>query len=96
MVELSRLQTEQRNPATMHLDQFSPLEIAQSMNMEDAKTVAAISPVLPQIATAMTWAAEAFAYGGRLIYIGAGTSGRIGLLDAVECPPPLEWTPILS
>ena len=87
MIDLSHLQTEQRNPATMHLDQLTPLEIAQAMSREDGKAVAAVASTLPQIATAMTWAAESFGDGGRLIYIGAGTSGRLGLLDAVECPP---------
>lgn len=87
MIDLSHLQTEQRNPATMHLDQLTPLEIAQAMSREDGKAIAAVASTLPQIATAMTWAAESFGDGGRLIYIGAGTSGRLGLLDAVECPP---------
>ena len=84
MVDLSRLTTEQRNPATMDLDQMSPLEIAAVMNQEDKKAVLAVQQVLPQVATAIQWAADSLRQGGRLIYMGAGTSGRLGVLDAVE------------
>ncbi|NCB32667.1 MAG: N-acetylmuramic acid 6-phosphate etherase [Erysipelotrichia bacterium] len=87
MVDLSKLTTEQRNPATMNLDQMSAAEIATAMNSEDSNTVRAISEVIPEIARAIQYSADALLNGGRIIYIGAGTSGRIGLLDAVECPP---------
>ena len=87
MVDLSQLTTEQRNPRTMGLDTFTPLEIAKAMNAEDARAVEAVGEVLPQVATAIEWAAVALAGGGRIVYLGAGTSGRLGVLDAVECPP---------
>ncbi len=87
MVDLSQLATEQRNPQTMELDTFTPLQIAEAMNAEDAHAVEAVGRVLPQIAQAIRWGADALAAGGRIIYLGAGTSGRLGVLDAVECPP---------
>ncbi len=87
MVELSKLTTESRNPATMDLDHMTPLELATVMNREDENVVAGVRKVLPEIAQAITWCTESLKKGGRIIYIGAGTSGRLGLLDAVECPP---------
>lgn len=87
MVDLSHLTTEQRNTATLDLDTFTPLEIAQAMNAEDAHAIAAVGRVLPQVAQAIQWAADALTAGGRIVYLGAGTSGRLGVLDAVECPP---------
>lgn len=81
------IRTEERNPATMHLDQMSALEIARVMNRENANSVAALEPVLPQVAEAVDIIAGAFAKGGRLFYIGAGTSGRLAVVDAAECPP---------
>lgn len=92
-VDLSKLSTEARNPETMELDQMTPLEIATTMNREDAKAVASITEVLPQIAQAITWATEALESGARIIYMGAGTSGRLGVLDAVECPPTFGVSP---
>ena len=92
-VDLSKLSTETRNPDTMELDQMTPLEIATTMNREDAKAVASITEVLPQIAQAITWATEALESGARIIYMGAGTSGRLGVLDAVECPPTFGVSP---
>lgn len=92
-VDLSKLSTEARNPGTMELDQMTPLEIATTMNREDAKAVASITEVLPQIAQAITWATEALESGARIIYMGAGTSGRLGVLDAVECPPTFGVSP---
>lgn len=77
----------------MNLDEMSPLEIAQTMNQEDEQAVLAVRKVLPEIATAITWATESLKAGGRLIYIGAGTSGRLGVLDAVECPPTFGVSP---
>ena len=87
MVELSGFQTEQRNPQTMNLDTMSALELATCMNSEDQHVIEAIHDVLPAIATAIDWAREALSVGGRIVYFGAGTSGRLGVLDAVECPP---------
>lgn len=79
--------TEARNPATMHLDQMTPLEIVRIMNKENANSVASLEAVLPQVAEAVEVITAAFAKGGRLIYIGAGTSGRLAVVDAAECPP---------
>jgi N-acetylmuramic acid 6-phosphate etherase len=93
MVELEKLTTESRNPKTTNLDQMSPLEIARIMNEEDENVVKAVGDVLPQVATAIQWATEALETGGRIIYLGAGTSGRLGVLDAVECPPTFGVSP---
>lgn len=87
MIDLSKLTTELRNPETMNLDQMTPMEIASIMNQEDGTVVAAIKEVIPTVAIAIEWATESLKSGGRIIYIGAGTSGRLGVLDAVECPP---------
>ena len=95
MIDLTKLTTESRNPDTMNLDIMSPIEIAQIMNQEDEKVIFAVREVLPQIATAITWATESLKNGGRIIYIGAGTSGRLGVLDAVECPPTFGVPPEL-
>lgn len=84
---LSTLITEQRNPHSMNIDQLSALEIVTLMNQEDRQVSLAIEAVLPQIAQAVETIVSAFQQGGRLIYIGAGTSGRLGVLDASECPP---------
>ncbi|OOF45898.1 N-acetylmuramic acid 6-phosphate etherase [Rodentibacter trehalosifermentans] len=84
---LSTLITEQRNPHSMNIDQLSPLEIVSLMNEEDKQVPLAIERVLPQIAQGVKAIVRAFQRGGRLIYIGAGTSGRLGVLDASECPP---------
>ena len=84
---LSLLDTEKTNPATADIDQKSSLEIVQLINAEDAKIAQAVSEVLPQIAKAIEEIASRLRRGGRLIYIGAGTSGRLGALDASECPP---------
>ena len=87
MIDLAKLTTESRNPRTMNLDEMSPLQLVSVMNQEDLHVVSAVKAVLPQIATAVQWAKETLEAGGRLIYFGAGTSGRLGVLDAVECPP---------
>ena len=84
---LSTLITEQRNPNSMHVDSLSALEIVQLMNQEDKQVPLAIEKCLPQIAQAVEHIVAAFQQGGRLVYIGAGTSGRLGVLDASECPP---------
>lgn len=81
------LRTEMRNPKTTHIDTMSPLQIAQVMNEENAVAVQAVEQQLPQIAKAIDAVATALQQGGRLFYIGAGTSGRLGIIDAAECPP---------
>jgi N-acetylmuramic acid 6-phosphate etherase len=93
--ELDQLGTEQPNPASADLDTKSALEIARIINSEDAKVASAVKRALPQIAQAIDWIAEALAGGGRLIYVGTGTSGRIGALDASECPPTFDIDPRL-
>ncbi len=85
--ELLDLRTEQRNSASAELDTMSALGIAQVMNAEDAKVPLAVARALPQIARAIDAVAEAIAAGGRLIYVGTGTSGRVAALDASETPP---------
>ena len=85
--QLGSLLTEARNPATEQLDSLSTLEMLAVINDEDAKVAAAVRAELPPIARAIDAIAERFARGGRLFYIGAGTSGRLGVLDASECPP---------
>lgn len=90
---LSTLMTEQRNPNSMHVDSLSALEIVQLMNQEDKKVPLAIEKCLPQIAQAVECIVAAFQQGGRLVYIGAGTSGRLGVLDASECPPTFGVSP---
>ena len=87
MIDLTNLTTESRNPETMNLDEMTPSQIAAIMNKEDETAIKAIKEVVPMIAKAIEWAAESLKNGGRIIYIGAGTSGRLGVLDAVECPP---------
>ena len=81
------LNTEMRNERTMHLDEMSALEIAQAMNYENMRSVEAVEAVLPQVAKAIDAITESFAQGGRLFYIGCGTSGRLAVVDAAECPP---------
>ena len=90
---LSTLITEQRNPNSMHVDSLSALEIVQLMNEEDKQVPLAIEKCLPQIAQAVERIVSAFQQGGRLVYIGAGTSGRLGVLDASECPPTFGVSP---
>ena len=90
---LSTLITEQRNPNSMHVDSLSALEIVQLMNKEDKQVPLAIEKCLPQIAQAVECIVAAFQQGGRLVYIGAGTSGRLGVLDASECPPTFGVSP---
>jgi N-acetylmuramic acid 6-phosphate etherase len=85
--QLGSLLTESRNPASANLDQLSTLDMLTLINAEDAKVAAAVHAELPQIAKAVDAIAARFQQGGRLFYIGAGTSGRLGVLDASECPP---------
>lgn len=86
-LNLNAMTTESRNPNTMELDTMSALQIVTVMNQEDEKVPLAIRPCLPQIARCAELAGQTLRSGGRLIYTGAGTSGRLGVLDAVECPP---------
>ena len=90
---LSTLITEQRNPNSMNVDSLSALEIVQLMNEEDKQVPLAIEKCLPQIVQAVECIVTAFQQGGRLVYIGAGTSGRLGVLDASECPPTFGVSP---
>ncbi len=91
--ELDRLATEQPNPVSAELDTNSALDITRIIHSEDAKVAAAVERALPQIAQAIDWIADALANGGRLIYVGTGTSGRIAALDAAECPPTFGTDP---
>jgi N-acetylmuramic acid 6-phosphate etherase len=93
--QLGQLPTEARNPRSEHIDQLSTLDMLTVINDEDATVAAAVRAALPQIAQAVDAIAERFAKGGRLLYIGAGTSGRLGVLDASECPPPFSVSPDL-
>lgn len=86
-INLGSMTTEARNQASINLDTMSSLEIVQLMNKEDEKVPAAIKGVLPLIAETVDRVVEAFERGGRLFYLGAGTSGRLGVVDASECPP---------
>lgn len=81
------LKTEMRNPNTMHIDKMTSLEMAQAMSRENYRAAEAVEEQLPVIAQAIDIVADAFNNGGRLFFIGCGTSGRLGVLDAVECPP---------
>lgn len=87
--------TEDRNPATVRIDEMSPLEIVRAINREDASVARAVEAALPRIAEAVEGVAGRLAGGGRLFYVGAGTSGRLGALDAVECPPTFGVDPRL-
>jgi N-acetylmuramic acid 6-phosphate etherase len=89
------LLTESRNPRSESIDALGPLEIVRLMNAEDAHVVAAVGAEAEAIARAIEWAADRFRQGGRLIYVGAGTSGRLGVLDAAECPPSFGTPPEL-
>ncbi len=90
---LGMLETERVNPATAALDRMSPPEIVQAMNAADATVADAVARELSCIARAVEEIAARLRQGGRLIYIGAGSSGRMGVLDAVECPPTFNTTP---
>jgi N-acetylmuramic acid 6-phosphate etherase len=91
--DLSQLSTEQPNPSARDLDLKSPLNIARIINNEDAKVALAVKRALPEISQAIEVIASALRGGGRLIYVGTGTSGRIAALDAVECPPTFDTEP---
>ena len=95
MLDLTKFTTEQRNQRSMDLDTMTSLQIVTTMNDEDLRAVQSVTKVLPQVATAIDWAAEALERGGRVFYMGAGTSGRLGVLDASECPPTFGVSPDL-
>src|SRR3954454_8352298 len=91
--DTAHLRTERSNPASTDLDTKSPLEIATIINREDQKVAKAVKKALPQIAEAMGVVEDALRRGGRLIYVGTGTSGRLGALDSSECPPTFNTDP---
>jgi N-acetylmuramic acid 6-phosphate etherase len=91
--QISRLRTEASNLASARLDTSSSLQIARLINAEDAKVAPAVRRAVPQVARAIDLIAAALQRGGRLIYVGAGTSGRIAALDAAECPPTFNTDP---
>jgi N-acetylmuramic acid 6-phosphate etherase len=91
--DLRSLSTEKTNSSSTNLDQKPALEIARIINREDAKVAKAVKSALPQIAQAIDLVAAALSKGGRLIYVGTGTSGRIASLDAAECPPTFDIPP---
>jgi N-acetylmuramic acid 6-phosphate etherase len=91
--ELRRLGTEKTNSGSTDLDRKTALEIARIINAEDAKIAGAVKRALPQIAQAVDLISAALSEGGRLLYVGTGTSGRIAALDAVECPPTFDVDP---
>lgn len=90
---LSQLVSEGRNPETMDIDLLSSEQILQRMNQQDALVPLAVEKVIPEIALAVDAITNAFKQGGRLLYLGAGTSGRLGVLDASECPPTFGTEP---
>ncbi|MDB9526876.1 N-acetylmuramic acid 6-phosphate etherase [Oscillatoria sp. CS-180] len=95
LVDRGHLLTEQANPASRNLDQLSPLAFVDLVNAEDQKTLSAIAGAREDLAEAIALTAAALREGGRLFYIGAGTSGRLGVLDASECPPTFCTSPEL-
>jgi N-acetylmuramic acid 6-phosphate etherase len=92
---LERLPTEQINPESRHLDEFSTVRVLEVMNAADARVAAAVAQEIPRIAAAADAIASALEQGGSVVYIGAGTSGRLGVLDAAECPPTFGVPPEL-
>ncbi|EFL80318.1 N-acetylmuramic acid 6-phosphate etherase [Actinobacillus pleuropneumoniae] len=93
LTALSKMITEQRNPNSMNIDQLSALELVKVINQEDKQVPLAVEKCLARIAQAVEKIVQAFQNGGRLVYIGAGTSGRLGVLDASECPPTYGVSP---
>jgi len=91
--QLRSLGTEQVNERTLDIDRLSPIEIAEKINAEDSSVAAVVRAALPQIAQAAEIFADTLRSGGRVFYIGAGTSGRLGVLDAAECPPTFGTDP---
>ena len=87
MLDLQKISTERRNPASAHIDELPTVEMLRIINEEDKKVALAVEKILPEIAQAVDVITDRLAKGGRLFYLGAGTSGRLGILDASECPP---------
>jgi N-acetylmuramic acid 6-phosphate etherase len=94
-IDLSRIATEHRNPRTRDIDTLGTEEMLRVINAEDAGVAAAVATQIPTIARAVDGIVERIRRGGRLVYIGAGTSGRLGVLDASECPPTFNTPPEL-
>jgi N-acetylmuramic acid 6-phosphate etherase len=94
-MDLAALLTEQANPASLHIDKLPTAEMLRVMNDEDRKVAEAVGAEIPRIASAVDGIVDVFRKGGRLFYIGAGTSGRLGVLDAAECPPTFNVPPDL-
>lgn len=94
-MNLEKLLTESRNPDTLDIDRLSTLDVVTKINQQDKQVAEAVAKTLPQIAQAVDWIVEAMGNGGRLFYLGAGTSGRLGILDASECPPTYGTPPDL-
>lgn len=86
-IDLTSMITESRNPASANIDSLPTLDMLRVINREDQTVALAVEKTLPQVAQVVDAVAQAFRLGGRLIYMGAGTSGRLGILDASECPP---------
>lgn len=95
MIDLTKISTEQRNPESMHIDTLSTLDMLTVINQNDQTVPLAVAKVLPAIAAAVDLITGRLQSGGRLFYLGAGTSGRLGILDAVECPPTYSTEPEL-
>ena len=87
MLDLQKISTERRNPASAHIDELPTLDMVKIVNDEDKKVALAVEKILPEIAKAVDIITDRLSKGGRLFYLGAGTSGRLGILDASECPP---------
>lgn len=93
MVDLDKIATEQRNAASTNIDKVSTLEMVEIINNEDKKVAEAITPLLSKVAAGVELIAKHLQQGGRLFYVGSGTSGRLGILDAAECPPTFSTNP---
>jgi len=92
-MDFANLTTEKRNPASANIDKVSTLDMVKIINAEDKKIAFAVEKVLPEVAKAIELISDKLLNGGRLFYIGAGTSGRLGVLDASECPPTFGTAP---
>ena len=95
MIELAAIATEQRNPRSRHIDQVSTEEMVRIINREDHLAASAVEAIIPDIAKAIDLISRHLHDGGRLFYVGSGTSGRLGVLDAAECPPTYSTDPDL-
>ena len=93
MIEIEKMPTEQANPRSAHIDTMSVMEMVELINNEDAMVIEAVAKEKEHIAAAIEKIYGQLCAGGRLIYCGAGTSGRLGVLDAVECPPTYSTDP---